>query len=241
MVKPMITAIVIMTLAIPASAGNTDSWLISLNPISDSRDAGKKLMNLTYGLNLLETKNENEHILLVGVHGGNSQGYEWVYPLKTMDTENILSYFFRWDDSKCAEPSAIILAKELQELVTENPSIKKIIIIGHSYGGLLVSWFTENWSSSLPMDIHAIASPLAGIKIINDMCQYESPKLIKKNISFFQWRTQKKLDGAFKNLEFNPQLINLKGSQVYVLPDLYKGNRLGHNWSISFVADQLKK
>ena len=188
----MIIAIVIMTLVTPASAGNTDKWLTSLNPISDSRDAGKKLMNLTYGLNLLETKNKKEDTILVGVHGGNSRGYEWVYPLRTMDTENILSYFFRWDDKNCAEPSAMILAKELQELIKENPSIKKIIIIGHSYGGLLVSWFTENWLSSLPMDIHAIASPLAGIKIVNDMCQYEPPKSIKKNISFFQWRTQKK-------------------------------------------------
>jgi hypothetical protein len=188
----------------------------------------------------LETKNEKEHTLLVGVHGGNSQGYEWVYPLKTMDKENILSYFFRWDDSRCAEPSAIILAKQLQELVKETPSIKKIIIIGHSYGGLLASWFAENWTSSLPIDIHAIASPLAGIKILNDVCDYKPPKLIEKNISFFQWRTQQKLDGAFKDLEFNPQVINLKGSQVYVLPNLYKGNRLGHNWSISFVADQLK-
>ena len=239
MIKPII-AIVIMTLAIPTSASNTDSWLISLNSFSDSRDEGKKLMDLSYGLNLLETKNEKEHTLLVGVHGGNSQGYEWVYPLKTMDKENILSYFFRWDDSRCAEPSAIILAKQLQELVKEMPSIKKIIIIGHSYGGLLASWFAENWTSSLPIDIHAIASPLAGIKILNDVCDYKPPKLIEKNISFFQWRTQQKLDGAFKDLEFNPQVINLKGSQVYVLPNLYKGNRLGHNWSISFVADQLK-
>lgn len=239
MIKPII-AIVIMTLAIPTSASNTDSWLISLNSFSDSRDEGKKLMDLSYGLNLLETKNEKEHTLLVGVHGGNSQGYEWVYPLKTMDKENILSYFFRWDDSRCAEPSAIILAKQLQELVKETPSIKKIIIIGHSYGGLLASWFAENWTSSLPIDIHAIASPLAGIKILNDVCDYKPPKLIEKNISFFQWRTQQKLDGAFKDLEFNPQVINLKGSQVYVLPNLYKGNRLGHNWSISFVADQLK-
>ena len=229
-----------MTLAIPTSASNTDSWLISLNSFSDSRDEGKKLMNLSYGLNSLETKNEKERTLLVGVHGGNSQGYEWVYPLKTMDKENILSYFFRWDDSRCAEPSAIILAKQLQELVKETPSIKKIIIIGHSYGGLLASWFAENWTSSLPIDIHAIASPLAGIKILNDVCDYKPPKLIEKNISFFQWRTQQKLDGAFKDLEFNPQVINLKGSQVYVLPNLYKGNRLGHNWSISFVADQLK-
>jgi hypothetical protein len=60
-------------------------------------------------------------------------------------------------------------------------------------------------------------------------------------VAFFQWRTQKELDGAFKDLEINPQAINLKGSKVYELPDLYKGNRLGHNWSISFVADELKK
>ncbi len=45
----------------------------------------------------------------------------------------------------------------------------------------------------------------------------------------------------FNNLESNPQIIDLKGSKVTLLPDTYKGRRLGHNWSISFVADELQQ
>ena len=64
---------------------------------------------------------------------------------------------------------------------------------------------------------------------------------IAENVTFFEWRTQKKLDGMFNNLESNPQIIDLKGSKVTLLPDTYKGRRLGHNWSISFVADELQQ
>jgi hypothetical protein len=54
-----------------------------------------------------------------------------------------------------------------------------------------------------------------------------------------QWRTQKELDGAFSSLDFNPQVVDWRG-EVIELPDSYRGHRLGHNWSISWVSDQLK-
>lgn len=241
MIKIIMTAIVFTTFTSTVTAADSYPWLITMDPTSDSRNSGEKLMNLTYGLKLLENENKKENTLLVGVHGSNSQGYEWIYPLKTLDSNNHLTFFYRWDDSKCPQPSAKKLSQALNKVIDEHSSIKKIIILGHSYGGLLASWFAENWTSSLSIEIHTIASPLIGNKIINNLCEYIPPNSIKKNVAFFQWRTQKELDGAFKDLEINPQAINLKGSKVYELPDLYKGNRLGHNWSISFVADELKK
>jgi hypothetical protein len=59
--------------------------------------------------------------------------------------------------------------------------------------------------------------------------------------NLFEWRTQQDLDSVFKDLPQNPQNIEILGSFVTVLPDTYKGRRLGHNWSISWVADQLMK
>ena len=54
-----------------------------------------------------------------------------------------------------------------------------------------------------------------------------------------EWRTQKKLDGAFKDLKVDPQIINLKNSNIVRLPEVYRGKKLGHNWSLSWVADEI--
>ena len=62
-----------------------------------------------------------------------------------------------------------------------------------------------------------------------------------KNSTGFQWRTQKDLDMQFKNLRYDPQLQKIDGVSVNVLPETYNGNRLGHNWSLSWVADELTK
>jgi len=41
--------------------------------------------------------------------------------------------------------------------------------------------------------------------------------------------------------EYDPQVIELQGSKVVRLPKTYNNRRLGHNWSLSWVADQLTK
>ena len=58
-------------------------------------------------------------------------------------------------------------------------------------------------------------------------------------MSFFQWRTIKELDGAFNSLDYDPQIIDLKGSTIIRLPETYNGRRLGHNWSLSWVAEEI--
>ena len=65
------------------------------------------------------------------------------------------------------------------------------------------------------------------------------PKQRNKNVKSVQWKTIKTLDNAFKDLSYDPQLINFKGHEVHNLPDKYKGKRLGHNWSVSYVADEI--
>jgi hypothetical protein len=74
---------------------------------------------------------------------------------------------------------------------------------------------------------------------LNQLCDFEMLTSIGKNVQFFEWRTRKELDGAFKDLDVDPQVIHLTGSTVTRLPETYRGKRLGHNWSISWVADNL--
>ena len=42
-------------------------------------------------------------------------------------------------------------------------------------------------------------------------------------------------------MPFDPQEVEIEGSIVTRLPDKYKNNRLGHNWSISWVVDHISK
>ena len=110
--------------------------------------------------------------------------------------------------------------------------------MGHSYGGILVTDVLKYWNVVTPLEVHVVASPLLGTTMPKSICGYEPIKIIPNNTLLFEWRTQHQLDSAFKDLSVDPQQINIKGSLVTVLPDTYKGNRLGHNWSISWVADE---
>ena len=214
-------------------------WLDSMDPENDYIKSGQRLMSLEYGLSPLEVMNKKEKVAVIGVHGVRSEGYEWVYPLTKLDGNDRLTLFYRWDDESCFLPSALKLNQEILLLLEENSTIKKIVLLGHSYGGILLTWFIENWTSNTPIEIHTIASPLAGLDSISNSCNYVPPKKRNKNVKSVQWKTIKTLDNAFKDLSYDPQLINFKGHEVRNLPDKYKGKRLGHNWSVSYVADEI--
>jgi hypothetical protein len=214
-------------------------WLSDLDAEVEFIESGKNLMGLEFGLHPLEAETKKETQVLIAVHGSNSNGYEWVYPLKTIDNQETLTLFFRWDDASCPNSAFRILGKEIDSLLKKNISIKKITLMGHSYGALLVSMFSESWISDTQLDIHSIAGPLIGSEKLNKLCNYGEPIFINPNVNFYEWRTQKKLDGAFKDLKVDPQIINLKNSNIVRLPEVYRGKKLGHNWSLSWVADEI--
>ena len=76
-------------------------WLDSLDPGKGYKESGARLIGLDFGLNPLERFNGKEKILLISVHGSQSEGYEWIYPLQTLDTEKSATFFYRWNDNKC--------------------------------------------------------------------------------------------------------------------------------------------
>ena len=199
---------------------------------------GHRLINLPYGLNALEPSLEEAQEIFIVVHGGSSEGYEWIYPIKTIDTKQKHIYFYRWPDNGCYQDSAEKLLNEIKDILNQDKSITKVSLMGHSYGGILVSHILKYWKATIPMEVHVVASPLLGTSMLKNICGYEPIEKIPNNAALFEWRTQHKLDNAYKNLSEDPQQINIQGSQVTILPDTYKGNRLGHNWSISWVADE---
>ncbi|MFL2745362.1 MAG: alpha/beta hydrolase [Gammaproteobacteria bacterium] len=212
-----------------------------LKSTNDVFEAGLKLMAMPNGLHELELNDNNQDTLVVSVHGNNSRGYEWVYPLEVIDTDTNLITFFRWDDNSCVNPSVSLLNEFIQDKLKNNKNIQNVVLFGHSYGGLLVVSFMEQWTGELPLEVHTIAAPLRGLGSLSLNCNYKTPTQIPKKSSLFEWRTIQKLDGAFKNLNYDPQNVEIVGSKVTRLPGTYKNNKLGHNWSISWVADNLMK
>ena len=215
----------------------------SLNDFAADDDvfkSGKSLIALSYGLHDLEQATLDQQTLLIGVHGSNSRGYEWVYPLATLNNEANLVSFFRWNDDACPGPSMTSLYALIDAKFEENPNFEKVVLLGHSYGGLLVASFTDKWDKEITLEAHSIAAPLKGMGSLNNACDYQIPLSISPDTIFYEWRTIKELDGAFKDLDFDPQEVEIENSRVIRLPETYKGNKLGHNWSISWVADEIK-
>ncbi len=216
--------------------------------LDDVLNSGRELMNLNYGLHHLEDSSSDQNILFVGVHGANSEGYEWIYPFITIDTDATLTSFFRYNDGFCPNSAYLKLHAEIDNILSKNQNIKEVIVMGHSYGAMVVSMFSDKWINNIPLSIHTVAGPLTGpvstslrSSLFKNICSYYSPKTLMSNVNFFQWRTIKELDGAFQDLEYDPQVIELQGSKVVRLPKTYNNRRLGHNWSLSWVADQLTK
>ena len=224
-----------------SSCSNSPEPNVQLTDFSDDvsvQKLGQRLIDLPKGLNTLELGSLDSEELLIAVHGSRSEGYEWVYPLKTINTKKKEVYFYRWPDQVCFQASAEKLSVDIVNLLAGNPSLKKVTLIGHSYGGILVSHVLKNWINKTPLEVHVVASPLLGNDLLINTCNYSPIQTISSNTTLFEWRTQHQLDSAFKDLSPNPQDISIIGSSITILPDTYKGNRLGHNWSISWVADE---
>ena len=232
----------ILLLALGACSGSAPSEvkLIDFKDGVSVKISGERLISLPMGMQQLESNLLNANEITIGVHGGGSEGYEWVYPLKTLDTPTNEVYFYRWPDNGCYKESGDKLILELENLLNQNYQIQKVTIIGHSYGGILVSHLLNHWKNSVVFDAHIIASPLQGNASLNTLCGYKPIINLKPKVNLYEWRTQQHLDSAFKDLEENPQNIEILGSSVTILPDTYQGHRLGHNWSISWVADEIK-
>ena len=63
---------------------------------------GKDLVAMPFGMNLLEANNADANELVIGIHGGNSEGYEWIYPLWQLNQAFNQVFFYRWNDKRCA-------------------------------------------------------------------------------------------------------------------------------------------
>lgn len=203
-----------------------------------AKASGKKLMSLPFGLHRLDTTSPAPDAAVIGVHGYDSEGYEWAYPLKATDSTDTRVYFHRYDFTQCPEPMAKALDDAIDRLLADDPGLKSLRLLSHSYGGIVSTMVAARYDGRVPLTVDVVASPLAGAPRMSERCSYEGPSAPAEGVTLRQWRTIHELDKALDDIEPDPQVVDLPG-QVTRLPDSYEGHRLGHNWSISWVVDEL--
>ena len=239
----------------PSTSKAIQNTILSLNdfPLDDVKDSGKRLMNLPLGLHRigsppfasspsleLKSTSSPKKPYLILIHGYKSRGYEWIYALHTLSQIGSI-FFYRWDWTQCPQPATDTLLKALTSFK------QPLTLFGHSYGGVITALASRQYREKVSVNAHVIAAPLAGHSSLEKRCTFSiKDQLIRFSPSsttqLTQWRTLHHLDGAFKSLKTDPQIITLSGKgQIHRLPDTYKGHRLGHNWSISWVVDQWVK
>jgi hypothetical protein len=231
------------------------AWLSAQQSISLSdiptgenvKQSGKKLMKFDDGfIEIIAGESADLDTVYVAVHGYGSRGYEWVDALRTMAETGKKTLFYRYDWNLCPKVISDKLSADLAAWLKQNESSPYLIIFSHSYGGTVTTSFSGTYSLDVSAEIHSIAAPLGHHIRFSEKCGYENGILfdstftLANGIKHIQWRTSHSADGAFRNLEIDPQIVQIKGSTVHELPATFRGGkRLGHNWSVTYVIEQV--
>ncbi|MCB9797353.1 MAG: alpha/beta fold hydrolase [Alphaproteobacteria bacterium] len=203
-----------------------------------AEEAGRRLIQQPMGLHRMDDAGTSHPVALVAVHGFRSEGEEWVEPLRMMARADVELYFLRWDDQQCPQDSPDDLQRAFSRL--DDGEHERLIIVGHSYGGLAAFLQAQEYPSMLPRTVHAVASPLGYHPKVEKRCGFagmeEAPAA--EDVTWHQWRTAQQQDGAFKDLKEDPQLVYLPELEVHRLPETWEGERLGHNRSLTWFAKE---
>lgn len=202
----------------------------------DAEKAGGWLMDRPEGLNAVESGESDTP--LIAVHGYGSEGVEWVGPLAHLSSPGTVWY--RWDWLTCPDAGAEALAAAIAE-VAARPGVARIRVVGHSYGGLISALMAHRYAGSVPLEVHVVAAPLAGVPRMKTLCgAVKAGDAGGGEARITQWRTVHANDGAFRDLDVDPQLVDWAGDDVVALPAEWDGGRLGHNRSLQWVAEKLR-
>ena len=217
------------------------------NAVFNKKKYNEYIINRPNGFHAVTGFVENDSSVgLILVHGfypsdWRNKGIEWVEPIKNFSKAGVPMWFYRYDWDQCPSITALQMSSDIATLLENNNHLESLIIIGHSFGGLIVTLVSESWDNSFPIDAHVIASGLAKSKFDRNYLNCVNPKksiyFISKNVDFRQWRTIKSQDGIFKRLKNDPQVVKLINGETTLLPKKWKSKRVGHNFSILVASD----
>lgn len=230
-----------------SSSYNSEIWLneLDINKTAYNEDLinRKDGYHSIYGFEV-----QDSSFGIVMVHGSypknwDKKGYEWVEPLNVLSKNNVSMWFYKYNWNGCSNDIADSLKKHSIDLIEKNNHLDSLWFVGHSFGGLISTILSEKWERDFPISVHSIAAPLKDINNSDDLCQDQERDdyNILQNVNYTQWKTIQSEDGAFKHLNYDPQMIKINNGKIITLPPDWKENRLGHNRSIIFVAEELTR
>lgn len=210
-------------------------------PLPDQRSRPSTLMELPLGLHRIESQSKKADRLLVAIHDANSLGFEWIRPLQRMDDDSTDSFFIRWNTKECPKASQQELSKKILSLVDSSHTIDEVTLVGHGLGGVYLSQFARDWKSQVPINVHIVAAPLRGtLGIFNEQdCGEILPKQLPPTIRFFQWRIDSTQYDLYQKMSEDPQEVDLDGSLVIALPEVYIGKTVDPTYALEIVAARL--
>ena len=227
--------------------GNSYHKLETSKIIVDKSNYDEYLINRVNGIHRLtgySPLDSSKGIILVhGYYPPNwtTKGHEWTIALKRLADSKALTWWFKHDWNACPEVTSYQLAISIDSIKNANEHVNQIHILGHSIGGLIVTDLAEKWNSDQKLLIHAIAAPLDYYSDRLNSCEVSGKNkyTMSDDVDYMQWRTSKNVDGFFKDLEKDPQKVEIINGDYILLPGQWDGKRLGHNLSIQLVVNQL--
>ncbi len=225
-------------------AGSLDTLYLSQIPTGARvKESGQRLVHLSPGFTLITDQNPGEDsITVILIHGYGTRGYEWIEPIHRFANQFGSILFYRYDWNLCPDSVATIFQRQFANLpmaIRHRP----MVFIAHSYGGLVTVNILSRFPYTDKIKAHIVASPLAGYSRLTGTCTDYDPLTVldktfdKPNVEIIQWRTNPRQDGAFKDMKVDPQVVPPgKNMRVIQLPDTMDGHRLGHNWSLTWMA-----
>ena len=139
-------------------------------------------------------------------------------------------------------PAEQVTPGALDGLVAAAPGLESITVVAHSYGGTVAAVTAQARAPGPATELHLVAAPLGAYEPLQKLCGFEgvpdAPPAY--GIAWRQWRTDHASDGAFKDLEVDPQVVDLPELTGTALPaERDDGERLGHNRAVVWVAEAL--
>ncbi|MCY3541035.1 MAG: hypothetical protein F4X56_04770 [Gammaproteobacteria bacterium] len=211
-------------------------------PSENLEDSYSELMELPLGLHLIEPRSDKVNRILIAIHDENTDGFEWTLPLQTMDDESTDTFFIRWDPSECPNSTNEEVRQDISTLLNSNESINQVTIVGHGMGGVYLSQFARSWKALIRLDGHVVAAPLNGtVGVFGDgECGDILPKRLPPTIRIFQWRIDPLQHSLFKEMNEDPQVVDLDGSLVISLPEAIDQNSLDSIRALEIVASRIQ-
>ena len=79
----------------------------------EGKKSGELLQGLPLGLNEIIYDSSTIDTVIISVHGYDSRGYEWVYPVRSMAESKKQTFYYRWDWTQCPESATEGLIDDL--------------------------------------------------------------------------------------------------------------------------------